>query len=1132
MKPLKTLQNFNLFSRMKPWHKKVAANALTSLGVVTVLAAVIWFFSPLLVIHGQAAFAPPQKRGYIIMAFYLLWLLKFLILDFDVPRDDVPQDEPTQKALDHLLQRFQGALTFMQNTQIAKNGHPTPLNALPWYLIIGPQNAGKTALLTHANVNYILQRQRHSQSGDALNSSEHCDWWVTRDACLIDVPGKYTDAPTRLHAKLWSSFLQLIKSTHYDEQCCGVLLTLPLPELLNASPEKINALIGNLKKRLENLQMQFQRTLPCMLVITKCDLLPGFNEYFGESTDDELTQAWGITLPNLRQPDKLEAVFSMRFNALIKKLNQQLIWRLHQERNPFTRPPIKDFPLQVERLKQLTLTILRKLKKSTSAFQLQAVYLTSALQQHETETTTETIDAANESKQLTNVFKTPTPASRAYFIKQLLSYGLCTPLESTPVRAPLTGRKKRKLAYAASALLVIAATLQLGRDFEHGVKQTQNIKQHLATYELHLKSFQNPNDTLIKTIDLLNGLQASVKPETLALNVKSIFKFYTHRSDQKAVLVYREALQRILLPEIGNYLADSLKTPTNYTQNQVYQLLAAYLMLGDREHFNSAAIQNTFIHLVENTIPAETLQPLRFHLSVALAKEWRPIALNTQLIQATQGYLNALPVANLAYLIIKNQPDMTNMDPIDLNLREDKSALFTKSDEHAPVPALFTANQFTHVITRDSKTAAHEVAYGNWILGVKTPDQALDETALLQQLQETYINDYVRTWENQLNGLRLAPPKDLAQLDATLMLLIADNSPLTRLVKTVHDNTYFQAIASISPKLYSLGQTLDKRSETTTQLPQIVLGLQNLHNYIQPVITADSPRKAAYQLIAKRMMHQGEPDAITSLRLIADKSPEPLKSWLNDLSNDTWQFLSQTAMHYIDTSWKEEVIQPYADHIAHHYPFEASAKEEVAIRQFTHFFGNPGVITRFYTQYLAPFVDTSAAEWRWKKLNNEKLPFTDDSLRSIQQAVRIHHAFFPNGDNQLVVKFDLQPYQFGKDIKSVALNINNNQITDVASKKHTAHELIWPGRYDYRMSSLDVTLKNDEMVHADFPGTWGWLKLLSQSYESPVSQKEILMNFTQKDSPVKYTLSTNGQFNPLITLNLYHFRLPEQLLNA
>ncbi|HEU5282037.1 MAG TPA: type VI secretion system membrane subunit TssM [Gammaproteobacteria bacterium] len=1132
MNPLKTLHNYNPLSRMKPLHKQIATRALISFSVVSLFSAAIWFLSPSLVVHGQAAFAPPQKRLYVIVAFYLLWLLKLLILDFDVPKTETPVDETTQQALDHLLKRFQGALSFMQSTTIAKHGHPTPLKALPWYLIIGPENAGKTALLANANVNYILQRQFSAKEAKTPSASSHCDWWVTRDACLVDIPGKYIEGGSPLHSKLWSALLNLIKSSNCHEQCSGIILTLPLPELMKANnAETLNQLVLSLKRRLENLQHAFQRTLPCVLVITKCDLLPGFNEYFSESADDEITQAWGITLPYLRTGDRVDAIFSLRFNALIKKLNQQLIWRLHQERNPMIRPPIKDFPLQVERLKTLTQDLLRKLTKTTSAFQLHALYLTSALQTH-TDTSNLVLDE-HESERALQAFKAPTPSSRPYFIKQLLTYGLSMPPEAKPVRARLASRAKRKLTYATSALLVIAATLQLGHDFEHGIKRSQAIQKHLATYELSLKSFQNPNDTLVQTVNLLNGLQASVQPEKLAFDLKGIFKFYTHQSDQKAALIYHEALQAILLPEVGNVLADALNNPVNRDQNQVYRLLQAYLMLNDPQHANANIIQATVADIANGHVPAETLPPLRYHLSLALAQPWKPVRLNQKTIVTTQNYLNAMPTANLAYLIIKNQSNTANLQPITLDAVQNNPELFTLDNTHGAIPALFTANSFNTVMTQDSQIAAHDVAHGNWVLGVKpAPTNNTDDNTLLAQLRTAYVTDYVHTWENELNAIHLTRSKDLAQLDAMLTMLTSDHSPLVNLITTVHNNTYFEPVTTLSPTLYALGQTQDSRMTTTAQLTDIMQGLQALHAYLQPVVTSHTPRKAAYDLVAERMMHQGAPDPITNLRLLADKSPEPLKSWLNQLTNESWHDLSQTAIHYIDTSWKEEVSHAYEQNIAHHYPFQQDAKAEVALHQFTQFFGNPGVIPNFYNHYLAPFVDTSSAEWRWKKSDDLKLPFSDESLRDIQQAVRIHHAFFPKGDNQLLVQFQLQPYEFGKDIKTVALNINNSQLSDMKTKIRTPHVLMWPGRMDYRMSSLDLTLKDEAMIHSDFPGTWGWLKLISQSYESPISQKQILLNFSQNKTPVKYVLSTNGQFNPLITLSLYHFRLPAQLITA
>ena len=1127
MKPLKILQPSNLLSRMKPWHKTIAKRALISFGVVTVIALAIWFLTPSLIIHGKAAFAPAQKRLYVIAAFYLLWLLKLLILDFDAPKPAEPVDATTQKALDHLLHRFQGALSFLQKTTITRYGKPTHLMHLPWYLLIGPEDAGKTALLAHANINYILQRQFNPEK---LESSDYCDWWITRDACLIDVPGKYAHSQSGLHQKLWSYFLGLVKQAELQEQISGIILALPLPELMNkTNPHELNALIHSLKKRFERVQAAFERPIPCVLVITKCDLLPGFNEYFSESADDEVTQAWGITLPYLKAGEKIEASFTTRFNALIKKLNQQLIWRLHQERNPLTRPHIKDFPLQIERLKHFTLDVIKKLAQSHQSFQLHAIYLTSAMQPETPATPTVIIDNDHETQHAIQRFKAPNTPSRAYFVKQLLTYGLSIPTDTPAKRAAISARWQRRLAYAASALLVLATTFQLGHDFERGLKRTQNIQEHITTYQNTLSAFHNPNDGMIKTVDLLNGLQASVKPETLSLSVKSLLTFYTHQSDQKAALIYRQALQSILLPEVSSYLAEALKNPVNADTAQLYRVLKAYLMLGDAAHFNASYVKETIDMLAAKQLPATTMQPLRFHLSLALSDNWQPITLDQNIIQPVQHYLNAMSNDQLAYLIIRNQTDNTH--DVALGTDPDSLNIFSAQKTLAPISGIFTAQGFTSIMQQALQDASMAVTQGNWVIGARNTPQTMSDT-LTQALRTAYLNDYINAWDAQISNLRLNPAKDLNQVNAILMALTATHSPFTDILQTVHDNTYFDPIASNSPHLYALGALMDKPTANAPNAVQIIAALQALQTYIQPVMTAQSPRKAAYDIIAARMQHTDNNDAITQLRLLADKSPEPVKSWLNQVSNDTWRLLSKTEMNYMDTSWQENVVRPYQSTIADHYPFNHESRREVPLNQFTQFFGNPGTITQYYNQFLKPFVDTSSAEWRWKKIDDLKLPFSDESLRDIQQAIRIHHAFFPKGDKQLLVQFNLSPYQLGKDIKRVNLNINNLQIADGQNKLKAPHVMSWPGRYDYRMSSLDVTLKNDQMIHSDFPGTWGWLKLISQSYESPISQKQILVNFSQNKTPVKYVLSTDGEFNPLITVNLYNFKLPNRLIDT
>ncbi|MEQ1789947.1 MAG: ImcF-related family protein, partial [Rickettsiales bacterium] len=402
-------------------------------------------------------------------------------------------------------------------------------------------------------------------------------------------------------------------------------------------------------------------------------------------------------------------------------------------------------------------------------------------------------------------------------------------------------------------------------------------------------------------------------------------------------------------------------------------------------------------------------------------------------------------------------------------------------------------------------------------------------SALSEQLRTMYIRNYVDTWENALTRFHLSDATSLSQLNALIDNITNNDSPLLQFLQAIYDNTYFEPVSSASPKLLALGALLDKRNNSEILLTQIFTTLRTLHQEIQPVVTATNEEKAAFEMIANMTKNNHSPNVFLQLRLIADKSPEPLKTWLEKISNDSWQLLMHEGNHYLDISWNQQVIRAYQADIANRYPISRNAKKEITLDKFSEFFGNPGVIIDFYHQYLTAFIDTSTPEWRWKLLGNTKLPFSEDTLRQIQHAMRIHDTFFPNGDNKLLVQFSLQPYVFGKNIKSVAFNMNNRLVINDKAGARKSHALTWPGTDNVKTTSVQLLATNQQMINRNFPGYWGWFKLVTQSIDSAVSPKKMVLNLSVNDWTAKYVLSTEGQYNPFLSVNLQHFYLPKKL---
>lgn len=1069
----------------------------------------------------------------------MIWLLKLLLLDLDTPNPFQSKDPQTRKKLLALQSRFHGALQFLKKTTVSRNGKVIHLNQLPWVLVLGPRNAGKTALLAHSGVHFILQRRFSNTDTQAIPASENCDWWITRDTTLIDVPGKYltgeesSDArppKTEASLSLWRLFLRLTKKLHGKHGVSAIIIALPLPEMLKESDSKrTQASMQTLFQRLLELQKMFPQSLRCQLVITKCDLLPGFAEFFAESANDEIVQAWGVALSAPTHHESLQEIVTERFNALIKKINQQLLWRLHQERNPMARPYIKDFPLQVERVKEGILDFIKQAQAAQIALSLQGVYLTSALQASTEEETSLLDDNLNHTQRALQLFKAPVPTSRAYFIKQFINHGLAY-AQIQPTALSTQYAWKRGAVIGVSLTIIAGVAVILGQDFKQGINQTYVIQDHLTGYQLAVQQINDPDEHLLKTIKLMNDLQQSVKDAGITLDADHLISFYSKKSEQNAVTVYNQALRNILLPEMQTYLADYLKNPVNKNTEYVYAVLKAYLMLGDATHFESKFITDTLREILPRAMSKADTTALMQHAQLALNNVWRPAALDTTLVQNTRRYFSSMPPFQLAYIILKNMNNNNSESEINLGIKDKSQSVFISPQPITHMPTLFTAKAFANTLTQDTVIAAQEALNGNWVLneGQSANTNSPLTAGLVDQLRIAYVNNYVAAWENLLANIRLSDTKDLAETDNLIVQLINRESPLLQLLQTLHDNTYFEPITTTSPKLLNLGMLVEKDGQSH-QLYQIFSSLQALHQYLQSVITADNEIKAAFDIVSVRMQNHGTPDAITLLRVVAEKNPDPLKSWLNKLSNDAWRFLMQDASRYIDISWQRDVVHFYQLDIVNRYPFGANTNAEVPIDKFVSFFGNPGIVLNFYNTYLQSFVDASASDWRWKTLDDNKLPFSDDTLHQIQQAMRIHHTFFPNGDNKMYVQFALQPYQFGKYVNSVKLNINDKQFIDDKNGAKSPHVVAWPSDEKQKMTSVQFTLANRQIINHHFPGTWGWFKLVNQSFESVITKREMLINLSMDEHPVKYLLFTDTQFNPFISLNLRRFSLPQQL---
>jgi type VI secretion system protein ImpL len=1096
-------------------------------------AILIWINGPILKIGHSTPLLDPMKRLYTIILVILAWLLKFIFID-NAPKKTSALEKPTspeaQKKLQHLQGRFYGAIEFLKKTIIDKQGKNLNLSRLPWYLFIGPTGSGKTTLLANSNINFILSKQFKVESTKNMTPSDNCDWWITRDVVLIDVPGSYLttktkDAPqSAIYHYLWRQLLSLIKKCHGKDQLQGIVIALHLPEIIKQERSQKNQIIYDIKKRIMELTDQFGKQLPIHLIITKCDLLPGFTEFFGECSSDEINQTWGITLDG--STDSVIDTFNQRFNALIKRVNKQLIWRLHQERNPNARPYIKDFPLHLERLKETITQLLKALMLPN--LPLQGVFLTSSSQEYADEETSyvaATGAPAHFNTQALQIMSAPPMPARSYFVRQLILNTLFKTPNQTESAAP-TANWKRRIVYATSASAIITATFFLGHDFQLSIQQAYSIQNDLNNYQLSIQQANQATDRLANALPLLNALQHAANHSADKLSLA----YYSNKSKQTASRVYQQTLQKIVLPEIKSFFEKYLQTANTQNPENVYGTLKAYLMLSDKEHFQGDYIAKALQQVMPTAAKQTTIAALIPHIQAALNNAKAPLKLDENLITETRKALTNLPSAELGFVILKNMSN-NNMDSaISLGTHSSNPPIFLTKSVETIVPTMYTAQNFQSIMADEAHTAATEATQGNWVLGINliVTSQATIN-ALAAQLRTQYIANYVDIWESLLANLQLATPQNLVEMNNLLGTLTSSNSPLLQLLNTVKENTSFTPILTASPKLQSLSVLLvDTDNHETSALYQIFTNLQKLHAYLNTITDTNDSSKATFAASAERMQNAA-PNPLTQIQTIAEQSPEPMKSWLIAISQQTWHFMLQDSAQYIENAWQKEIMPTYHAEIANRYPFNQTATEEVALSQFTAFLGQQGLVANFYQHYFKPFINEIDSGWQWRVVDNQKIPFSDNTITQLSHAASLQRVFFPNGDNKLYVQFALQPISIDPNTKTFALNINGQQLSYQQSSPPASRMLSWPGSNTTHATSYNFTAPNNLPVSDTIKGDWSWFRLVTNTTKSINSRKEIVLTFNNGGHVAKYLLFTQGHMNPFLPLNLARLALPDQL---
>ncbi len=203
---------------------------------------------------------------------------------------------------------------------------------LPWYVFIGAPGSGKTTALLSSGLNFAVEQGGGKARLKGIGGTRNCDWWFTDEAIFLDTAGRFTtqDSDASSDSAGWKEFLTLLRQYRHRRPINGVILTISAKDLMTLGAAGREAQVEAARLRLRELNRELQIQLPVYVMVTMCDMVAGFAEYFDDLAQDTRAQVWGVTFP-YEQTLNGESTqrFVPEFEALITRLNRAAV---HQAR--------------------------------------------------------------------------------------------------------------------------------------------------------------------------------------------------------------------------------------------------------------------------------------------------------------------------------------------------------------------------------------------------------------------------------------------------------------------------------------------------------------------------------------------------------------------------------------------------------------------------------------------------------------------------------------------------------------------------------------------------------------------------------------------------------------------------------
>jgi type VI secretion system protein ImpL len=1058
----------------------------------------------------------------------------------------------------------------------------------PWYAIIGPPGAGKTTALLNAGLTFPLAAEMGQAAVAGVGGTRMCDWWFTENAVLIDTAGRYTtqDSDAAVDRAGWQAFLGLLRRTRARQPLNGVLVAIALSDIAAASPAERLAHARAIRRRVKELYDQLGVRVPVYALFTKADLIAGFTEFFDDLDRERRAQVWGMTFPLNKTDTGTAAQFAPEFQLLVERLNQRLLDRLQTERSPDRRTLIAGFPAQVASLATPLAEFINETfggSRLDPAPFLRGIYLTSGTQEGTPIDRLTGAMARSFGIDAQRASSLRPEQGRSYFLTRLLKeviFGEATLVARDPAAV------RRNVMMRAGAA-VIALLVALGGSA--ALVQTRQANQSAladsdAALAAYLKTAQSlqldpvADADLPRIVPLLDqarampfGVDAPPPPTQWFPGLSQ-----TAKLGAAARELYSHDLRFVLLPRLIVRLEGQMRA--HFEQPTfLYEATRVYLMLGSQGPLDRELVKEWMSLDWQASWAGPAQQPIRdrlaLHLAALLDQKLPPVQLDGALIEDAQRTFSRVSLAERVYGAIRGSQAARALPPWRPADAAGASGVrvFVRTSG-APltegVPGFYTVDGFYNVLMPTLPAATKQVASESWVLGKAAQiDPTSPQVISLQRdVIALYSADYAKQWDALLADIDIEPMRNLQQAVQELYILGSPQSPMRDLLAGIARQLTLTVPPPPPPGVAGIAQgaaqaagaAAAQAANSTAARLQEVLG-QTSGPPPEPPGTAIEKRYAA--LIAFVGKGPGAPldnalkllndlqvqlaklsgapvgnaaaaigggdDPAQLLQAEASRDPQPVARWLQGMAISGNQLRGGGAVDQVKKAFGAPggPASLCKEAVAGRYPFTPGSSNDIPLDDFAHLFATGGLLDKFFTDNLQPFIDTSGPTWKVQSVAGVSAPISPTDLAQFQRASQIRDLFFGAGGNQPVVHFDITPID--TDAKQVTLDFDGQSVV-YAHGPQRAVSVTWPGQN--RMNSARLVFdpppsSGPPVLQAT--GPWALFRLFGQgTLQQSGGSDRYTLSFQVGDHHASFEIRAGSVLNPFAPGVLRDFKCP------